>query len=131
MCGNLTGSEPEYSFRYRGTSSKVYVFEAPIDLMSYITLHSDDWQQHSYIALMGVSGKALMHCLNEREDILTVVFCLDNDEAGQKAIERLTAEIQSLEQYYQIEIDQSIAKDWNEDLQQMCERTIQAQELTL
>ena len=72
-----------------------------------------------------------MHCLNEREDILTVVFCLDNDEAGQKAIERLTAEIQSLEQYYQIEIDQSIAKDWNEDLQQMCERTIQAQELTL
>jgi len=129
--GNLTGSEPEYSFQYRGTSSKVYVFEAPIDLMSYITLHPDDWQQHSYIALMGVSGKALMHCLNEREDILTAVFCLDNDEAGQKAIERLTAEIQSLERCYQIEIDQSISKDWNEDLQQMCERSIQAQELTL
>ena len=100
-------------------------------MMSYITLHSDGWQQHSYIALMGVSGKALMHCLNEREDILTVVFCLDNDEAGKKAIERLTAEIQSLERRYQIEIDQSVAKDWNEDLQQMCERTIQSQELTL
>jgi len=109
----------------------VYVFEAPIDLMSYITLHPDDWQQHSYIALMGVSGKALMHCLNEREDILTAVFCLDNDEAGQKAIKRLIAEIQSLERRYRIEIDQSIAKDWNEDLQQMCERAIQAQELTL
>ena len=107
------------------------MFEAPIDLLSYITLHPNDWQHHSYIALMGVSGKALLRCLNEREDILTVVFCLDNDEAGKKAIERLTAEIQSMEQCYRIEIDQSIAKDWNEDLQQMCERTIQAQELTL
>lgn len=61
--GNLAGSEPEYSFQYRGQSNKVYVFEAPIDLLSYITLHPDNWQQHSYIALMGVSGKALMQFL--------------------------------------------------------------------
>ncbi len=115
--GNLAGSEPEYSFQYRGPSNKVYVFEAPIDLMSYITLHPDDWQQHSYIALMGVSGKALLQFLKDREDTSTIVFCLDNDEAGNQAIVRLTAEVQRLGKSLQIQIEQSIAKDWNEDLQ--------------
>ena len=115
--GNLAGSEPEYSFQYRGKGNKVYVFEAPIDLMSYITLHPDNWQQHSYIALMGVSGKALMQFLKEREDTETIVLCLDNDEAGNQAIVRLTAEVQRLGKSLQIQIEQSIAKDWNEDLQ--------------
>lgn len=115
--GNLAGSEPEYSFQYRGPSNKVYVFEAPIDLMSYITLHPDNWQQHSYIALMGVPGKALMLFLKEREDTETIVLCLDNDEAGNQAIVRLTEEVQRLGKSFMIQTDQSIAKDWNEDLQ--------------
>lgn len=115
--GNLAGSEPEYSFQYRGKGNKVYVFEAPIDLMSYITLHPDDWQQHSYIALMGVSGKALMQFLKDREETETIVFCLDNDEAGNQAIVRLTAEVQRLGKSLLFQIEQSIAKDWNEDLQ--------------
>ncbi|MBQ3510624.1 MAG: DUF3991 and TOPRIM domain-containing protein [Peptococcaceae bacterium] len=128
--GNLAGSEPEYSFQYRGKGNKVYVFEAPIDLMSYITLHPDNWQQHSYIALMGVSGKALMQFLLEREDTETIVFCLDNDDAGNQAIQRLTAEVQAMNKPYRIEIDQSITKDWNEDLQSLNE-PIEEQEMVM
>ena len=128
--GNLTGSEPEYSFQYRGTGNKVYVFEAPIDLMSYITLHPDDWQQHSYIALMGVSGKALLQFLKDREDTSTIVFCLDNDEAGNQAIVRLTAEVQRLGKSLQIQIEQSIAKDWNEDLQNYQNQTEEIMQMT-
>ncbi len=128
--GNLAGSEPEYSFQYRGPSNKVYVFEAPIDLMSYITLHPDDWQQHSYIALMGVSGKALLRFLKDWEETEIIVFCLDNDEAGNQAIERLTAEVQRLGKSLQIQIEQSIAKDWNEDLQTYQNQTEENMQMT-
>lgn len=128
--GNLAGSEPEYSFQYRGQSNKVYVFEAPIDLMSYITLHPDNWQQHSYIALMGVSGKALMQFLKDREETETIVFCLDNDEAGNQAIVRLTAEVQRLGKSLLFQIEQSIAKDWNEDLQNYQNQTEEIMQMT-
>ena len=128
--GNLAGSEPEYSFQYRGKVNKVYVFEAPIDLMSYITLHPDNWQQHSYIALMGVSGKALMQFLKEREETETIVFCLDNDVAGNQAIVRLTAEVQRLGKSLLFQIEQSIAKDWNEDLQNYQNQTEEIMQMT-
>src|SRR5699024_8311101 len=35
--GNVEGSNPCYSFNYIGASNKLYVFEAPIDLLSFIT----------------------------------------------------------------------------------------------
>ena len=52
----LPGSEKEYSFHWPGTSGKLYAFEAPIDLLSYISLHPEGWQDHSYVALCGVSA---------------------------------------------------------------------------
>ncbi len=42
--GNVDGCDPVYSFHYDGTDNLLYVFEAPIDLLSYITLHPQDWQ---------------------------------------------------------------------------------------
>ena len=98
--------------------------------MSYITLHPDNWQQHSYIALMGVSGKALMQFLKEREDTETIVLCLDNDEAGNQAIVRLTAEVQRLGKSLLVQTDQSIAKDWNEDLQNYLHQTEETMQMT-
>ena len=56
---NVEGSDPAHSFHWVGTSRQLYVFEAPIDLLSYITLHPEGWQRHSYVALCGVSGQAL------------------------------------------------------------------------
>ena len=119
--GNQEGNNPAYSFQYRGKSDKVYVFEAPVDLLSYLSMRPQEWQQHSYIALMGVGGKALMQFLAERLDVTTVVFALDNDPAGQKAIARLAEQVTNLPQDYQIQVEQSILKDWNEDLQAISE----------
>ena len=34
---NADGSNPQYSFHWSGTSERLFVFEAPIDMMSYIT----------------------------------------------------------------------------------------------
>ena len=45
---NMEGSDPRYSFHYMGTDGQLFVFEAPIDLLSYITMHPEDWQAHSY-----------------------------------------------------------------------------------
>lgn len=58
----------------------------------------------------------MMQFLKERPDVDTVVFCLDNDRAGNQAIQRLTLEVQEMERDYQIQIEQSVLKDWNEDL---------------
>lgn len=40
---NVEGSDPAHSFHWVGTSKQLYVFEAPIDLLSYITLHPEGW----------------------------------------------------------------------------------------
>ena len=49
--GNIEGSDPRCSFHWVGTSDRLYVFEAPIDLLAFLTLYPDGWQQHSYVAL--------------------------------------------------------------------------------
>jgi hypothetical protein len=58
-----TGSKAEYSFHHNGVSDTIYVFEAPIDMLAFITLHPDNWQQHSYVALCSVSEKAILNRL--------------------------------------------------------------------
>lgn len=46
--GNVEGCNPRHSFHWTGTSDRLYVFEAPIDLLAFLTLYPEDWQQHSY-----------------------------------------------------------------------------------
>lgn len=65
------------------------VFEAPIDLLSFIELFLKNWQQHNYLSLGGVSGKALRQFLSERPDVERVFLCLDADKAGEDACKRL------------------------------------------
>ena len=41
--GNVEGCDSRYSFHWIGQSSKVYVFEAPIDMLSFISLYQKFW----------------------------------------------------------------------------------------
>lgn len=50
---NVEGSDARYSFHHLGMDGELYIFEAPIDLLSYLTLYSADWQRHSYVACCG------------------------------------------------------------------------------
>ncbi len=43
----------------RETATSLFVFEAPIDLLSFLCLFKKDWQKQSYLALGGVGEKAL------------------------------------------------------------------------
>lgn len=112
--GNVDGCLPQYSFHYTGTDNMLFVFEAPIDMLSYITLHPKDWKDHSYVALCGVGGQAMMKMLELNPQLKEVSLCLDNDEAGRKASERLKNQL--AESSYKCHRLISQEKDWNEDL---------------
>ena len=119
--GNVEASDSRYPFQYRGTSERVYVFEAPIDLLSYLTLHKDNWEQDNYIALNGLGTDGLEHLLEQRKDIQSIMLCFDHDEAGIEACERVTDKL--IEKGYgQIGIVQSTYKDFNEDIMALAGR---------
>ena len=80
--GNVAGSQPEFSFHWHGTSDKIFLFEAPIDMLSYISMHKENWKEHSYAASCSVSDRVLFQCLNDNPNIKNVFLCFDNDEAG-------------------------------------------------
>ncbi|WP_278626819.1 DUF3991 and toprim domain-containing protein [Thomasclavelia cocleata] len=116
--GNVESSDSRYPFQYKGTSATVYVFEAPIDMLSYITLHKDNWQQHSYIALNGLGTTGLEYLLEQRKDVQLIMLCFDHDEHGIEACERVTDQLME-KGYSQIGIVQSTHKDFNEDIMAM------------
>ena len=112
---DITGSDKSYPFRYEGNGSQLFIFEAPIDLLSFICLYPRDWQTRSYLALGGVSGKALDHFLSERKDICQVFLCLDSDTAGSEASLRLA---QNIPDGISVVRLVPARKDWNDVLRQ-------------
>lgn len=112
--GNVDGCDPRYSFHYVGAGDTLFVFEAPIDLLSYITLHPEGWRSHSYVALCGVGGQAMLWMLGQYPQLRAVSLCLDNDKAGHQASERLEALLREKDCPCRRIIPQN--KDWNDDL---------------
>lgn len=113
--GNVEGSNPCYSFNYRGFDESLYVFEAPIDMLSYISLHKDNWQQHSYVALCGLGMQSMETMLEEHPNLQSVILCADHDIAGSEGVERMSDHLKELG-YQMIAIAQPKYKDFNEDL---------------
>lgn len=109
------GSQAEYAFHHNGESEWLFVFEAPIDMLAFITLHRKDWQKHSYVALCSVSERALMHRLNVNPKLRKVVLCLDNDSAGISACKRIKGILET-KGYSDVRILHSVNKDWDEDI---------------
>ena len=103
----------QYCFRHDGASqtgsSKIFVFEAPVDMLSYITLirkkeicnlisqgftpdaaqqSAHSWKNDSYLALGGVSPSPLLnyvaHMNSQDKEIGEIWLCLDNDMPDEK-----------------------------------------------
>ena len=110
---DAAGAEKAFGFAHRGTDKQLLVFEAPIDLLSFIELFPKNWQQHNYLSLVGVSGKALRQFLSERPDVERVFLCLDADKAGEDACKRLAALLPDTVSVTRI---QPCMKDWNDVL---------------
>ena len=110
---DAAGAEKAFGFAHRGTDKQLLVFEATIDLLSFIELFPKNWQQHNYLSLGGVSGKALRQFLSERPDVERVFLCLDADKAGEDACKRLVGLLPDTVSVTRI---QPCMKDWNDVL---------------
>ena len=95
----------------------IYVFEAPIDLISYIEINKEKINERHknegvrFLSVSGVRTDILDNYLNK--DIKNMYICTDNDEGGNKFYETIK------ENYKEINIHRELPKekDWNEDLQ--------------
>ena len=111
-CG---GSDTRYSFAHFGENERLYVFEAPIDMLSFLTLYPKDWQKHSYIAMNGVYENAVLTALKNHSNLSEVILCVDNDEGGIEAVDRLR-DILTENGYPNVKWLAPKFKDWNEVL---------------
>lgn len=113
----VKGSDTSFGFCWRGKSERVFVFEAAVDLMSFITLSKEDWENDNYIALDGLSPKPLLRFIEENKNIKEIYLCLDYDIAGIEASEKIN---DILDEMYGDKINTVIIKplykDWNEEL---------------
>ncbi len=111
---DVEGSDKQYYFRHVGTNEKVYVFEAPVDMLSFITMNKDNWKENSYVCLGGVAIDALKNILNSNSRLSHVHLCVDRDEAGDKTVKRISKELDALNYKWERLLPEH--KDWNEDL---------------
>lgn len=117
--GNAEGSLDEFAFHWIGTNDKLFLTEAPIDVLSLISLNKDtwqeDWKNNSYAASCSISDRVLFQCLKDYPHITEVYIAYDSDIYGQRAAKRTKAKLDNLGGYEShILIPEN--KDWNEDL---------------
>ena len=113
--GNLESSVSEYSFHFDGASEYLFVFEAPIDMLAYISMHKNGWENHSYVALCSTADRAALQMLKDNPHLKTVYLCLDNDNAGLLGCKRVADSIHELGDYTVWRVVPQ-NKDWDEDL---------------
>ena len=113
--GDAPGSDKNtgFSLPHGPRSDLVLVFEAPIDLMSYLTLHRNT---SNALALCGLYDGALQTYLQAHSEIRRIALCLDADEPGQKAARQLQDKYAAMGYAVTVEEPHS-GKDWNEYLQ--------------
>ena len=111
---NIESSDPDYSFHHLGENDRLFVFEAPIDMLSYISLYPDKWRRHSYVACCGTSFLPVEKMLERLPQVGQGFLCLDNDEAGHKAGRRMGGLLR--EKGICSERFLPDNKDWNDDL---------------
>lgn len=125
--GNIEGSDPKHSFHYLGGDDTLYVFEAPIDLLSYISLFPVGWQAHNYVACCGTSSIPVLEMLRQLPQLRQVYLCLDNDADGHAASERMAKLLEERGISAERLVPQQ--KDWNDDLKAEQENKMERSEL--
>lgn len=112
---DVAGSDKRVAFRLpsRPELDWVLVFEAPIDLMSYLTLHRNT---PNALALCGLYDGALQAYLADHPQIKRIELCLDADGPGREAARQFQDKYTAMGYAVTVEEPRS-GKDWNEYLQ--------------
>lgn len=114
--GDAAGSDKNVAFRLPCDPALdwVAVFEAPIDLMSFCTLHHQ--VRSNAVALCGLYQGPLDTYLRENPHLKQIVLCLDADGPGQEATEKFREEY-AQKGYTVFTRTPAQGKDWNAYLQ--------------
>ena len=92
---DVTGNDKNYGFNVvNENSTELVVFEAAIDLMSYVDIFTD--YESNKLALGMLADAPLETFLREHPQITSIRFCLDGDEPGRKAAAEL------MRKYYEL-----------------------------
>lgn len=115
--GEAENSNKAFSFNIPGKTNRLYIFESPIELMSYLTLYkelaNENEFDHHTLSLGGLAPVALEQYLKDNPNINGIVICLNNDEKGIDAAKNISQEYQNK---YRVIIELPKLKDFNEDL---------------
>jgi antirestriction protein ArdC len=129
--GNHSGSNiADYCFRYEpqqavtSSTGEVYIFESPIDMISYIAMTSqidpDCWRSSHYLATGGVHPSAALnyirHMVDTGKPINTICLCQDNDAAGMDGRLNIIKGLEKMGYTGEIRCHYPQNKDWNMDL---------------
>lgn len=110
---DVAGNDKNYGFNVvNEDSNELVVFEAAIDLMSYVDIF---WDFDSNKLALGMLADAPLETfLKEHPNITSIRFCLDRDEPGRKASDELAKKYYGLG--YDVEEVPPVAgfKDYNE-----------------
>lgn len=110
--GEVKNSNKAYSFNlFNKDSDTVYVFESPIELMSYMSLKNEF--NHNAVSLGGIYDMALNQFLKENENIKSIHLCLNNDDAGKTGTNLI---VEKYKKDYNIVVEYPSLKDFNKDL---------------
>lgn len=112
----VPGSDKDTGFRLPCPPEqlRVFVFEAPIDLMSYCTLHRR--VKNSAVALCCLYDGPLDTYLRDNPHLKQIDLCLDADGPGQAAAERMRQKY--TQKGYAVSVHTPPrGKDWNDYLQ--------------
>ncbi len=113
--GDATGSDKQIGFRLpcNPEVDGVFVFEAPIDLMSFCTLCPE--VESNAVALCGLYSGPLDTYLKENPHLKKIVLLLDGDEPGIRAAKEMREKYENGGYTVEIRVPK-YGKDWNEQL---------------
>jgi hypothetical protein len=107
---DVAGSSKIFSFtlppEIPSNNSTLAVFESPADSLAHFTIHEmgqTGWDGYR-LSLGGVQSAALYGFLERNPQITSVQLCLDNDNAGQDATNRIIKEVLSDKRYAHVKI---------------------------
>lgn len=111
-------------------SKQLYVFEAPIDTLSYIQLHGQK-EDATYLAMTGLKPNMVINYAKHIKGLEKIVLCTDNDIAGTDFDKKITSEINKMFPKLKITTEKPKAKDWNEDLCRQNERQQETEKIQI
>lgn len=116
--GEASGSDKRYGFAKLGTNDKLTIVEAPIDLLSYMSIYHYHGLSHlikddHILSLGGVSDMSLKQYLQDHPEVKSIQLGLDNDKAGNEACNSIYKNYSDKYQIKRISFQQ---KDFNEVL---------------